>query len=228
MNPNLRVPPRIRFADEPPASTEGLPPAGAGRTFTQDDVQAVATREKDQGRRQGRDEALRTLATELGFTTPEEIRTFVEAKRQADAAAMSDAERKATEAQTAKAAADQAKAEAAAATRDAKRTTLLVRAGALDDEDPTKGGNLTDALALLSARVAPDADDATVQAEVAALKVRRPELFAAVVVPARGVDGRPVGGPPAGGHLPPTVPGARGLSEAERRFGARKAATASA
>ncbi|MCX4885872.1 hypothetical protein [Streptomyces sp. NBC_00847] len=182
----------------PPATPPAAPPAAGGeppaeppkpgppasRTFTQAEVEALAAREKAQGKRS----AAKEFAEKHGFTSIEDAEKFIEEARKAKEAALSEQEKR-EQAVAAREAQLEAREKAAIAReRNANRRAVLVGLGATGDD-------LEDAAALL--RVADDADDATITDAAARLKERRPELFGA----ARPAD-------PAGGQLPPAPGGA--------------------
>ncbi|MFC9891430.1 hypothetical protein [Streptomyces pilosus] len=160
--------------------------------FTQDDLDRIAAREKAQGQRAGARQALEDLANELGFTNPDDVKTFVAAARKAQQDALSEEERRRQELEQREQELAQREAAAVARERAANRRAVLAGLGATGDD-------LEDAAALL--RVADDADDQAVQDAAAALKERRPELFgartpaASTLPPAPG--GSPASNPPS-------------------------------
>ncbi|MCA1220262.1 hypothetical protein, partial [Streptomyces sp. 8L] len=189
----------------------------AARTFTQAEVEALAAKEKAQGKRS----AAKEFAEKNGFSTVEDAEAFIAAARQAE-------DEKKTEDQKRQEALDKreqdlAAREAATVAREraANRRAVLVGLGATGDD-------LEDAAALL--RVADDADDQTVADAAAALKERRPELFGATTAPAAGTSQLPPapGGAPAGGppqrQAPTSKPGDRGREMARLRGHNRNAA----
>lgn len=232
MNPNTLPGRRLRYLTPPDGTGEGNPGAGTGAaaaagaaagaaaaggdqvvTLTQAALTALTTKEKDQGRRA----ALAQMAADLGFTDAAAVRAFVEAARAKETAALSDVEREKQEAQRARQDAERDKAEATKERHALQRERALLRLGVNDDD-------LTDALALLSVQVPfADADEAAVTTGATELAARRPELF----TPRAGVprppapSGAPTTRPPASGQPNQQAPGARGKSEAARRFGDR-------
>lgn len=220
------TPPTLRFMTEP-AGGEGGGGAGspAGqqeKTFTQDELNRVAAREKDQGKRVG----LSEFATNLGFTKPDEVEAFIKAARDKEQQGLTEAEKKISEA-TAKETALAAR-EAAIAAKEAEvaRKGVLIGLGA-------SGVDLEDAIALL--RVADDATDDDVKAAAEALKTRRPELFGAAgataqdsgtQAPAPAPAGRPAGTQAPQGRQGAQKAGALGAAYAERRFGKKAEASA--
>ncbi|MGW7636097.1 capsid assembly scaffolding protein Gp46 family protein [Streptomyces decoyicus] len=197
----------------PPAAEPPKPTPPAGKVFTQDDVNALAAKEKSQGERAGARKALEDFAAANGFSSADDAKAFIEAARQAKEAALSEEEKR-------KAALDKreqelAAKEAAAVARErtATRRSVLVGLGATGDD-------LDDATALL--RVDADADDEALQEAAEALKARRPELFGATrqapdpsAAPA-APTGLPAGGMPRPGSSQPK-PGERGLEMLRRR-----------
>lgn len=173
-----------------PASTEGQPPKPAPpaqRVFTQAEVEALAAKEKAQGKRS----AAKEFAEKHGFSTIEDAETFIATARQAQEAQLSEQEKRERELADREAKAEAREKAAEARERAANRRAILVGLGATGDD-------LEDAAALL--RVPDDADDTVLQDAADKLKARRPELFgatpqtAAVLPPAPG--GAPAGSPP--------------------------------
>jgi hypothetical protein len=176
-----------------PAPKPGPPPQP---TFTQEDLERIAAKEKSQGERAGARKALEDLAAELGFSNIDDAKAFVAAGRKAQQDALSEQERREQEVAERERKAADLIARAEARERAAIRTDALVRLGAT-------GEDLEDAAALL--RVADDADEQTVSDAAEVLKTRRPELFGAKTTsPASALPPAP-GGAPAGGP-PRTAP----------------------
>lgn len=181
-----------------------------GRTFKTSELQRIMADEKRQGKRSGTTEALQ----KLGFDKLEDAEAFITTARERDKAAMTEAERKAAEAEEAKTAADKRQADADKLVRTTTMERALVRAGVND-------ADLDDAVTLLGTGLAADADADAIKAAADKLKERRAELF----------DGQSTGNgrPPAGG-MPPGRPGgkprpkgepfgAEGLARAQKRWG---------
>lgn len=190
----------------------GTPPTpgtvGPGKTFTQEDIDRIAAREKGQGERAGS----KTVLEAMGFTTAEEAKKFVDEQRAAQAAALTEQQKKDADLAAREAAANAAQATAAQAILDSRKTTALAVAG-------VAGANLPDAMLLL--QIPADADDAAVTAAIDGLKTRRPELFAAVVPPKTKPplpNGTPGTTPPPNGSGGGQTPGEKGKAEAARRF----------
>lgn len=209
--------PFVLYADggDPPAGDEPTgdttPKPAPPKTFTQEQVAALAAKEKSQGERAGARRALEEFAAELGFSNIDDAKAFVEEGRKAKEAAMSEQERR--EQALADRERQLAEREAAAVAREriANRRAVLVGLGATGDD-------LEDATALL--RVADDADEQAVAEAAEALKERRPELFGArqAETPAVPVPSTPPapGGSPAGGP-PPRVPATKDDTKARAR-----------
>ncbi|NUQ95881.1 MAG: hypothetical protein HOY79_04730 [Streptomyces sp.] len=194
-------------AAEPPKP--GPPPTPAG-TFTQEDLDRIAAREKAQGKRS----AAKEFAEKHGFNSIEDAEQFIAAARQAEDAKKTEAQKRQEELDRREQELAAREAAAVARERNANRRAVLVGLGATGDD-------LEDAVALL--RVDDDADEQTVADAAAKLKERRPELFgqaapapqpAGQMPPAPG--GAPAGGPPPR-QAPAGKPGDRGREMARLR-----------
>jgi hypothetical protein len=161
--------------------------------YTQEDLERIAAKEKDQGKRAGARQALEDLATELGFTNPDDVKTFVAAARQAQQDALSEEEKRRQELERREQELAAKEAAATARERAAIRKAAVMGLGATGDD-------LADALALLDRDLAdsPDADEATVTAAAEALKARRPALFGATPAPQTALPPAPGGAPASG------------------------------
>lgn len=169
----------------------------------QETLSKLLAREKQQGERA----AVRKLVEQLGFAKTDDLASFVQAQRDAQAAQLSEVERRERVAAEAQAAAEQREAQAVARERAAARRAVLVGLGA-------SGGDLADAERLLA--VDDDADEEALADAAAALKARRPGLFGHAPVPPAAPGGSPAGGPPQrGGNVPKR--GAAGSDMARRR-----------
>ncbi|MFF3465383.1 hypothetical protein [Streptomyces sp. NPDC002619] len=202
----------ILGADPTDPSNQQLPPAPntdpAGPSAQVPDQEALnrlLAREKQQGERA----AIRKLVEQLGFTKTDDLTTFVQQQRDAQAAQLSEIERREQAAAEATAAAATREAQAIARERAAVRRAALVALGATGDD-------LKDAERLLA--VEDDADEDAIAEAATALKARRPELFAAttVPVPPAAPGGSPAGGPPPRGANMPK-PGRHGADMARQR-----------
>ncbi|WP_093804013.1 DUF4355 domain-containing protein [Streptomyces sp. Wb2n-11] len=172
-----------------PATRPG--PADGELIVRSDWLEQKLTAEKDSGRRNGN----QRLASDLGFDDVNSLRQYVEDKKKAEQAQLSETERRAKELEDRERKLAEKETQAAARERVANRRAILVGLGAT-------GTDLDDATALL--RVDNDASDDDVTAAAEALKARRPELFgvrpqtdpaAPQLPPAPG--GAPAGGAPA-------------------------------
>ncbi|MFD5899157.1 hypothetical protein [Streptomyces sp. NPDC060366] len=199
-------------AGEPTQVDPPKPGPPAARTFTQDELTALAAKEKAQGERAGARAALEKVAADLGFTNLDDAKAFIEEGRKVKEAQLSEQEKREQALADREAKAEAREKAAEARERDANRKAVLVGLGATGDD-------LEDAAALL--RVAEDADDTALAEAATALKARRPELFGstapadpAATPPAP--TGLPAGGMPRpGGNQP--KPGERGLAMLKRR-----------
>jgi hypothetical protein len=202
----------------PPAAAPPKPgpPPAPSNTFTQEDLDRIAAKEKSQGERAGARKALEEFAAEHGFSNVDDAKKFIETARQA-------AEAKKTEEQKRQEELDKREQELAAReTAAIARERAAIRKSALVQLGAT-GTDLDDALALLERdlRDTPDADETAVQAAAEALKERRGALFGVAsatppgqLPPAPG--GAPAGGPPPR-QAPAGKPGDRGREMARLR-----------
>ncbi|WP_448333479.1 hypothetical protein [Streptomyces sp. DSM 41534] len=196
----------------PPAADPPKPGPPPTRTFTQDEVNSLAAKEKAQGERAGARSALEKFAADNGFSNVEDAAAFIETARKAQQDALSEEERRRQELERREQELAAREAAAIARERNANRRAVLVGLGATGDD-------LEDAAALL--RVDDAADDATVQDAAEKLKERRPELFGVTPPPTPGTPppapgGAPAGGPPAR-QAPAGKPGDRGREMARLR-----------
>jgi hypothetical protein len=171
-----------------PAGTDGQAPKPAPpaqRTFTQTEVEALAAKEKAQGKRS----AAKEFAEKHGFSTIEDAETFIATARQAQEAQLTEQQKREKDLADREAKAEAREKAAEARERAANRRAILVGLGATGDD-------LEDAAALL--RVPDDADDTVLQEAADKLKARRPELFGATPTPTAAVLPPAPGGAPAG------------------------------
>jgi hypothetical protein len=203
------------------ASTDGQAPKPAPpaqRTFTQAEVEALAAKEKAQGKRS----AAKEFAEQHGFTTIEDAATFIAAARKAQEDALSEQEKQARQVAEERKTLEADRAALAAERRTVSLEQALTRLGAIDTDDAP---NLQDAMALLERelRTTPDADTDAITAAAERIKTRRPAFFGATqpadsavtqLPPAPG--GAPAGGPPAR-QAPTGKPGDRGREMARLR-----------
>ncbi|WP_329203965.1 hypothetical protein [Streptomyces sp. NBC_01435] len=192
---------------KPPATRPG--PTDGELIVRSDWLEQKLTAEKDSGRRNGN----QRLAADLGFDDVNGLRQYVEDKKKAEQAQLSETERRAQELEERERKLAERETQADALVRAASRRAILVGLGAT-------GADLDDATALL--RVENDATDDDVTAAAEALKSRRPELFGVrqadltttQLPPAP--SGAPAGGPPAR-QTPTGKPGDRGREMARLR-----------
>lgn len=216
--------------NQPPAAPPAVPappkpaPPAPGSTFTQEDLDRIAAKEKAQGQRAGARQALEDFAAEHGFANVEDAKTFIAAARKAQEDALSEQERTQKKLEADQKAIDAERQTIAAERRTLRREQALSRLGAVDakDADGNDIPNLQDALAMLDRDLAavPDADDQAVAEAAAKLKARRPELFGtaapAAQTPPPAPSGMPAPGMPRPGGSQPK-PGERGLAMLKRR-----------
>ncbi|MFF3406712.1 hypothetical protein ACFYW8_10930 [Streptomyces sp. NPDC002742] len=185
-------------------NTDPTAPPASGQPVDQDALNRLLAREKQQGERA----AIRKLVEQLGFAKTDDLTTFVQQQRDAQAAQLSEIERREQAAAEASAAAAAREAQAIVRERAAVRRSVLVALGATGDD-------LKDAERLLV--VEDDAGEDTIAEAAEALKVRRPELFAVTApAPPAAPGGSPAGGPPPrGGTMP--KPGQHGADMARQR-----------
>jgi hypothetical protein len=156
------------------------PPATVTTTFSQDDVSRVASTEHAKGSREGR----KALLEELGFDKFDDLKTLVSTHKEAQRAAMTEAERLKAEAADAKAAAD------------AERTALASERHTLNVERALQAagaqGDISRLVRLVDVEVGSDA--AAVQAAVESIKADA--TFAALFRPATAplASSEPTGG----------------------------------
>jgi hypothetical protein len=200
------------------------PPA---RTFSQDDLNRIAAREKDQGRAA----ALNEVAATLGMPV-DEAKKLLDAARAAEDARKTQAERDAETARQEKAQADQARSEAAAVVQRAKVERALLVAGLPAVVADGAGRDAEEAAERLLERavrlvdIPAGADAAAVAAVVTQLKQDLPALFSRPAPPPLPGSTPPTPAPAAGQQRSSGEFGADGAAEARRRFGDRTAAGA--
>jgi len=169
------------------------------KTFSQDDVTRIATREKEEGRRS----ALKDLMEQLGITDVEEAKTLLANARAAEEAKKTEAEKQAAEMQKATKAAEKAAADAQRERLTARIERHLVRAG-ISVEDDAKLTRLTRLV-----DVDNDADDDKVKDAVEQLKKDMPEVFGETK-PGNKPDPKPPRSSPGG---PPSKNGTKSAAE---------------
>ncbi len=170
---------RLRYMTDPnPEGTPGAQPPA--KTFTQDDVTAIATRNAEDGRRS----ALREVTEKLGGLSVDDAAALIDAARKADEANKTEAQRALDAAAADRAAAAKEK-EDAAKDRHAARVERLLT-GAVDVQ-----------IAARSLDVEVGADEDTIKAEIEKLKAKVPGLFGAAPAPSTD-PGKPPAGAPVG------------------------------
>jgi hypothetical protein len=177
------APPQPQPAPTPPPPSAPPPPPSPPepRTFTQDDLNAIIAREKEQERRQ----VVREVSDRLGCTV-EEAEQHLKDARNAELERMSEADRKVAEAELReKAAADR---EAAAVVRERR---LRIREALVQaDVRPERAD-----MACSGVTVSDDADDEAVRAAVAEYKQQVPEFFKAAGTPPKTPPSTPASAP---------------------------------
>lgn len=179
----------------PPVPTPPATPPAEPKTFDQDAVTAIATREHDRGSREGKRQAEEALLQRLGVTSLEDVdnlAALAKAAKDADDANKTQAQRDAEAAKADRAAAAAALAEAKNERHAASLERALTSAGmdAATQKYVTVPGVTVDST--------PD----EVTAAIAAMKEAQPALFGGgtpTPTPPAGGDPRP----PAGGGRPP-------------------------
>ena len=151
--------------DDPPAGTAtgGTGSDKKDPTFSQEDLNRIAAREKDEGKRA----ALADVAKTLGCTL-EEAAQIIKAHKEADDKQKSEAQRAQEAADKAKADAEKEKADAAREKHIARVERALLKAGVPD-------GKLERVARMLDAEVGADLDK--IEAAAKDLKKEFPELF---------------------------------------------------
>lgn len=168
-------PPTTPPTAEPPAAPS------TPKSFTQDEVTSIATKEAAEAARR----TTRQLLATLGFQNQDELAQWVSKTREAEKAQMTEAERKFAEA---------SEKEAAAVAREATATATIlnvsVKEALMDAGVPTKDAELIRAMV----SVEPTASREDIASAVDDLKAKMPHLF----------------GRPAGGGAPSSEPASGG------------------
>lgn len=187
--------------DPPPSDPPADPPkVDLPKSFTQAEVNAIATREAQAAERTAQTKLLQSL----GFDTPEAAKAAVDAARAAEDAGKTEVQRQQEAAAAAKTAADNDRQAAASERFEAKLERNFAKAG-VDVDSPS--------FARIRRMVTLDtsADAAAIQAEIDTIKTDFPALFGTAggtPPPAPGSD--PHGRPPA------TPPGSKTAMERGR------------
>lgn len=169
--------------------------AGGAATFTQADLDRHAGTARQEARRA----AERQIADQLGCT-PEEAKALIDAKKQADSEAMSEAEKREKAADAKEKTAVERENAAKLAERRAAVMVALVSEGVKfeQNDDGSLKGKGARIMQLVNADLDVDADPAAIATAVASVKADTPELFAAPTEPQLGPDGKPIAAPPSG------------------------------
>jgi len=180
------------------------PPAPTGGTFTQEDLNRIAAAEADKGERRGKQAAAEEAAKTLGVSVEEAAR-IIKAHQEAEAAAMSEAQRLEAAAKATQAAAEADRAAAKLELHAARVERALTTAGV--DEKAIAAVNVPG--------ITVDSTPEEIKAAVDKLKVDVPSLFTGVVVPPNADPQRP--GQPLGAPATGTL-GGEGIKRFEQRF----------
>lgn len=194
-------------ADDDGSASGGDPTSGSdqgttgsdGPQFTQAQVNDIAAREKNEGKRA----VQREIAEQLGMTV-EEAKAFIEKAKADELERMSEADRKLAEADERERQAQKALAEAAEARREARVQANLTRAGV-----PVEQVEMV--ARLIDPSIESDEDIATA---VASIKEQLPQMF------------QPKGSPGAGGYTPPKAPPGSGGAKKDAAAAGRERALA--
>lgn len=225
--------PDISGTDDTDTDTDdGTPeaPPPAGRTYTQEQVDALNTRT----RKAAEKKAKRDLATSMGFDSVEAMEKAMAAQREAEEAKKDELTRAREKADADMAEAARVKAEAEEAKLRADLQSALLRPGG-DDLPGLNPARVDAALAIAipAARAAGDDVDDVVAHAVAATRAAVPEIFGSGTPPASSSNGSPPTSPPASGKPAGAKGGASGtdayaagVAAYERRHGQRRKASA--
>ena len=187
-----------------PPAAPGTPPAGGEKYVPQSEVDRIAAREKDQGKRAGQRAALEALGFDPEKVKLEDVKKTLDGVATAELERMSEVERRELAATQREQAAAERESAANEVARQARLTGALLRAGAPD-------ASLDDARTLLST-VPADADESAIVEAVGKLKERLPALFTGSAPPP----------PPGGGTFTGTPPRPQANGDAMQR-GAERA-----
>lgn len=164
------------------SGSEGGP---ATKTFSQEDVTAIAAREKDQGKRAAQEE----ISKRLGVPIEEAERLLKEMRKRADDE-KSEAQRAREAADAEKAEAEREKQAAAQERHDARVERALLASGITDEAKVKRVGRLLD--------VEVGAEPDVIKAAVTTLKKDMPELFGEAPGGKKPPASDPNGKPPTG------------------------------
>lgn len=204
-----------------PAPVIPVQPAPASLTFTQEQLNAIAAREKHQGQQAATREAL----GKLGVGTLDEALALVQSARQALQAQLTPEQAAAAATATAQAASAESLAKAQGEALQARVALALVAHGA--PATAADGTPNTTGLAAVARMVAvgTDADDTAITTAVTGLKTAFPALFTGASVvsppPPSSDPGRGPGAPAPGSTAPATggrAWGQAGADQLARRY----------
>lgn len=160
----------------PPSPAEAKSTDTPPKTFSQEDVQAIASREKDQGKRAAQDEMQRALGVSV-----EEAKAIIDEANKRTDADKTDAQRARDAADKERTDSETAKAEAVRERHETQIERALVRAGITDDTKLSRMARLVEA--------EPGADVEAIKVAVADLRRDMPELFTTVTPKPNGDPG---------------------------------------
>lgn len=177
----------------------------------------IMASEKEKGQRQ----AAQGIQDLLGCT-PEEAKKLIDAQREADKAAMTEAERIKAEAEDEKKSAAGERAEGKREKRDARIVMQLAAAGVTPEVDD-KGNLAGRASRIVKLLDLPDdADAAAIKSAIDKLKGEEPSMFGALPDPSKPPSGDPPGNPP------PAQPAETAFDQGRKAAQQRNQATAPA
>lgn len=182
----------------PPVSPEPVAPTQPQPQFTQEQVTAIATRQKEEGR----EAALKEVAQQLNMSV-EEAKTLIEAEKQRQDAAKTELERIQEENETLKRSNSEKDVVTAKSLRDEQVRAELIRSGLPLPEDLTEADKVLDQVTnLVTAQ--PGATRDEIRESVKQLKeVTFPQLYATSTAPPPKLPGTPDGRPSGEPQKPP-------------------------
>lgn len=180
----------ITFTTTTSNGTSTTPTPPQPPALSQDEVNRIAAREKDAGKRAER----QALLEALGVKNLDEARAQLQAARDAEDANKSEMQKAIEKAQAEATAAQQLASTLAAERRDLACERALLHAGIADDKQRTA------LVSLVAREVDADASADVVAAAVETVKATFPQLF---TPPTQGNPTPPPSGEPAGGGAPP-------------------------
>lgn len=169
----------------------GDPKPATEQTITQSEMQRIAAREKDQGKRAALEEAAKVL----GVTNLDEAKVILDEHRKAQDQQKTEAQRAREAADAEKAEAEKAKGGAALERHTAAVERQLIRALPAGLDDAALDKRVTKIAKLIEVEVGADAD--TIKSAIAELKKDMPEVFGAPTGKGGGApNSDPAGSPP--------------------------------